>query len=116
MVFRVPRSREALTTIPELQDGIVRHSGDELLALIAAAGIEDPPPPMPRRERPDPVFTARVRRLGEIVQQTATELDLAPEVLATRRDLEQVARDEPEAAVWQGWRREVIGARLKAAT
>jgi len=115
MVLRVPRSREALAAIPEMQDGIVRHSGDELLALVAAAGIEDPPPPLPRRERPDPEFTAQVRRLGEIVQQVATELEIAGEVLATRRDLEQVARDEPDAAVWHGWRREVIGQRLKAA-
>lgn len=116
IVFRVPRSREALATIPEMQDGIVRHSGDELLALVAAAGIEDPPPPLPRRERPDPAFTARVRRLAEIVQQAATDLGLAAEVLANRRDLEQVARDEPDAAVWHGWRREVVGERLKAAT
>jgi ribonuclease D len=114
IVFRVPRSREALASIPEMQEGIVRHSGEELLGLIAGAGIEDPPPALPRRERPDPAFTARVRRLGEIVQQVAAELELAGEVLATRRDLEQVARDEPDAAVWHGWRREVIGQRLKA--
>jgi len=115
MVNRVPRTREALAGIPELPDGVVRHSGDELLALIAAAGIEDPPPPLPRRERPDPAFAALVRRLGELVQQVARELELAAEVLATRRDLEQVARGDADAAVLAGWRRDVVGERLRAA-
>jgi hypothetical protein len=36
-------------------------------------------------------------------------------VLATRRDLEQVARGEDDAAVLTGWRGAVVGARLRAA-
>jgi len=115
IVNRVPRSRAELAAVPELPEGVVRHSGDELLALVEAAGIEDPPPPLPRRERPDPAFTALVRRLGELVQQVAGELQLAAEVLATRRDLEQLARGDAEAAVLAGWRRDVVGDRLRAA-
>jgi ribonuclease D len=115
IVNRVPRGRAALATIPELQEGIVRHSGDELLAMVEAAGIPDPPPPLPRRERPDPAFTALVRRLADVVQQVAGELAIAPEVLATRRDLEQLARGEPADAVLRGWRLEVIGGKLRAA-
>lgn len=115
IVNRVPRTRAALATVPELPEGVVRHSGDELLALIEAAGIDDPPPPLPRRERPDPAFTALVRRLGELVQQVAGELQLAAEVLATRRDLEQLARGDSDAAVLVGWRRDVVGERLRAA-
>jgi ribonuclease D len=116
IVNRVPRGREALAAVPEMQDGIVRHSGDELLAMVEAAGIPDPPPPLPRRERPDPAFTALVRRLSEVVQQVAGELGVAAEVLATRRDLERLARGEPVAAVFRGWRHEVLGERLGAAT
>ncbi len=115
IINRVPRTRAALATVPELPEGVVRHSGDELLALVEAAGIEDPPPPLARRERPDLAFTARVRRLGEQVQQMAGELDLAAEVLATRRDLEQLARGDADAAVLAGWRRDVVGERLRAA-
>jgi ribonuclease D len=115
IVNRVPRSRAALADVPELPEGVVRHSGDELLALVEAAGVDDPPPPLPRRERPDPAFTAQVRRLGEVVQEVARELQLAAEVLATRRDLEQVARGDGAAAVMAGWRREVVGDRLLSA-
>ncbi|MCP5329268.1 MAG: ribonuclease D [Steroidobacteraceae bacterium] len=114
IVNRVPRSHAALATIPEMQDGIVRHSGDELLAMVETAAIPDPAPPLPRRERPDPAFTALLRRLAEVVQQVAGELDIAAELLATRRDLEQLARGEPVAALRRGWRREIIGERLRA--
>ncbi|MCU0761091.1 MAG: ribonuclease D [Steroidobacteraceae bacterium] len=116
IVGRVPRSREALAAVPEMQDGIVRHSGDEILAMVEAAGIPDPPPPLPRRERPDPAFTALVRRLAEVVQQVAGELGVAAEVLAARRDLERLARGEAVTAVFRGWRHELLGERLRAAT
>lgn len=114
IVNRVPRDRAALAQVPELQEGIVRHSGDEILEMVAAAGIDEPPPPLPRRERPDPAFTALVRRLGEVVQRVAGELGVAAEVLATRRDLEQLARGEQPPAIAEGWRREVIGEKLRA--
>jgi len=113
IVNRVPRSRAALAAIPEMQEGIVRHSGDELLAMVEMAAIPDPAPPLPRRERPDPAFTALVRRLAEAVQQVAGELGIAAEILATRRDLELLARGQPVPALESGWRRETIGERLR---
>ncbi len=115
IVLRVPRDRTALAAIPELQAGIVRHSGEELLALVEAAGIEQPPPPLPPRARPDPALTLLVKKLAATNQAVAGELGLAPEVLATRRDLEQLARGEAPAALRSGWRSEVIGKRLLAA-
>jgi ribonuclease D len=45
----------------------------------------------------------------------ATELNLPPEILATRRELEQLADGRQDVAVLAGWRREVIGQRLLAA-
>jgi ribonuclease D len=52
--------------------------------------------------------------LGEITQAVATEMSIAAEVLATRRDLEQLARGELDGDVMSGWRREVLGERLRA--
>jgi ribonuclease D len=40
---------------------------------------------------------------------------LSPEVLATRRDLEQLAEGRTDVAVLRGWRRAVIGERMLAA-
>jgi ribonuclease D len=45
----------------------------------------------------------------------AAELALAPEVLATRRELEQLAQGERDGAVLRGWRLPVLGQRLLAA-
>ena len=44
--------------LPEMQESVVRKCGEELLALVRDAGISDPPPPLPRRERPDPALLA----------------------------------------------------------
>lgn len=115
IIYRVPRDRAALAAIPEMQEGVVRHSGDELLTMIHAAQVPDPPPPLPRREKPDPEFNALVKKLSTLTQSVATELELAPEVLATRRDFEQLARGEKPESLTRGWRAEVIGTRLLAA-
>jgi ribonuclease D len=45
----------------------------------------------------------------------AAELKLVPEVLATRRDLEQLADGRRDGAVLRGWRRGAVGERLLAA-
>ena len=61
---------------PEMQESVVRKCGEELLALVRDAGIPDPPPPLPRRERPDPALLALVKRLAEIAAGVATELEI----------------------------------------
>ncbi|MBM4231541.1 MAG: hypothetical protein FJ184_12485, partial [Gammaproteobacteria bacterium] len=114
IVQSVPRDRTALARIPEMPEGVVKHSGDELLALIEAAGIVDPPPPLPRRERPDPVLVARTKRLSQVVQAAAQELGLAAEVLATRKLLEEIARGADAAQTLHGWRAALLAERLVA--
>ncbi len=115
IVLRVPRDRAALAAIPQMPEGVVRHCGDELLAIIEAAPIEHPPPPLRSRERPDPALTSLVKKLAATNQAVASELGLSPEVLATRRELEQLARGDPPPSLRRGWRSEVIGKRLLAA-
>jgi ribonuclease D len=61
------------------------------------------------------VKAALVRQLSSISLAVARELNLAPEVLATRRDLEQFADGRGEGALLRGWRRAVLGERLLAA-
>lgn len=115
IVMRVPRTAAQLAAIPELPAGVVKHSGAELLACVAAAGIPDPAPPAPGRPQSDPQRNALVRKLGAITQAVAAELEVVPEVLATRRDLEQLADGRRDGAVLRGWRGAVLGARLLAA-
>lgn len=112
IVQRVPRTLEALGVIAEMPRVVVERSGEEILRLAREADIPDPPPPLPLRTRPDPALTALVKKLSTLNQATAAELNLSPEVLATRRDLEQLAEGRRDVGVLHGWRREVIGQRL----
>jgi len=115
IVLLVPRSVQALSSIEEVPAGVVKHCGDELLACIQAADIPDPPPALQGRLRPDPLKAALVKKLGTLNQAVAADLGLSPEILATRRDLEQLADGKRDVAVLKGWRRGIIGDRMLAA-
>jgi len=115
IVLQVPRTEAALEAIPDMPPGLAKRRGAELLARITAAEIPEPPPPPPARARPDPVKSALLKKLTGITQAVAAELAVAPEVLATRRDLEQLADGAREGAVLRGWRRPLLGERLLAA-
>ena len=115
IVTQVPRTPEQLAAVAGMPAGLVKRRGAELLALVAAAQVPDPPPPLPGRSRPDPARLALVKKLATLSQSVATELNLVPEVLATRRDLEQLADGRRDGLVLHGWRRSVLGERLLAA-
>ncbi|MGH8208518.1 MAG: hypothetical protein ACREU6_02800, partial [Steroidobacteraceae bacterium] len=66
------------------------------------------------RLRPDPLKTALVKKLAVLNQAVAADLRLSPEILATRRDLEQLAHGRQDVAVLKGWRKGVIGERMLA--
>jgi ribonuclease D len=115
ITVRLPRSLEALSALPEMQESVVRKCGEELLALVADAGIGDPPPALPRRERPDPAQVALVKRLADIAGEAAKSLEISSEVVATRRELEKLAAGRRDISLLRGWRKEIVGDRLLAA-
>ena len=112
LVFQVPRERAGLERLRELPDGIRENSGAQLLELISAAAIPEPPAALPQRRRPDPEQLDKVARLADLARRIAATLELAPEILATRRELEQLARGQRDGSLLRGWRREAIGAEL----
>ncbi|MCS6946880.1 MAG: HRDC domain-containing protein, partial [Steroidobacteraceae bacterium] len=107
-----PRDRAALRAVPGLPPSVVERAGDEILAEIAAAQLPARLPPLPKRPRPDPAFDAQVARLAAETRRVAAQLGVQPELLATRRDLVEIARGSTTAAPLSGWRRAVIGERL----
>lgn len=115
IVMQVPRSIEALSGIPDLPAGLIKHCGDELLECVRCADVPDPAPPINTRTRPDPDKVALVKKLGTLNQSIAADLGLSPEVLATRRDLELLAEGSRDVGVLRGWRRDVVGTRMLAA-
>lgn len=112
IVAAVPRSAAALASTAGVPAGVVQHSGAELLAIVREAGVPDPPPPLPRRERPDAALVSTIKRLGEVTRQAAAEAGIGAEVLAPRRELERLAAGDRSVAALQGWRRGVVGERL----
>jgi len=115
IVMQVPRSEAQLERLRELPEGIRKNSGAQLLRLVAGADVPTPPPQLPQRRRPDPEQLATVARLADALKRVATELAVAPEVLATRRELERLANGGRDGPSQQGWRQSVVGAALLAA-
>jgi ribonuclease D len=115
IVLRVPRTLAELGTATELPEGILTNSGPQILAIIEAAQLPARLTPLPQRQRPDPETTAAVRKLAQLAQQVGRELGLAPEILATRREMERLVAGARDGSVLKGWRREVIGQRLLSA-
>ncbi|HKF97826.1 MAG TPA: ribonuclease D [Steroidobacteraceae bacterium] len=115
LVLQVPRTLAALAEIPQMPPGLIKRRGAQLLECVERAQVPEPLPALPGRQRPDPVRAALVKKLSSVSQATARELNLVPEVLATRRDLEQLADGHRDGTLLRGWRRAVLGERLLAA-
>jgi ribonuclease D len=112
MVLHVPRNMTELALTAELPDGIRINSGAEMLAVIEAARLPGALPPLPRRARPEAAETELLRKLSQLTQQTGRELGIAPEILATRRDMQHLVNGGRDGGPLTGWRRAVIGERL----
>ena len=112
IVFQVPRDRAGLERLAELPEGIRENSGAQLLQLITAAGVPLPAAPLPQRRRPEPEQVEKVQRLSDITRRISSELRLAPELLATRRDMERLAAGHRDGPALSGWRRAAIGTEL----
>jgi ribonuclease D len=112
LVLQAPRDMAALERLRELPDGIRENSGAQLLEQIRAAGLPPQLAPLPQRRRPDQQQLDTVARLGEITRRIAAALEVAPEILATRREMERLAGGERDGAVLNGWRRQAIGEEL----
>ena len=112
IVWRVPRGMSELALTAELPEGIRNNSGAEILAVIEAARMPASLPPLPRRVRPEAAETELLHKLSQLTQQTGREFGIAPEILATRRDMQRLVNGARDGGPLSGWRRAVIGERL----
>lgn len=123
LVRQSPSNISRLNDINDLHPSVIRHHGETLLQLIAAAQaepIECHPPllsPMLDAEQ-----KARLQRLKEQLKVRAQQLDIAVELLASSRELSDwiLSRSNSGAGVKsprrliEGWRFEAIGDLLTA--
>jgi ribonuclease D len=114
---RLPTSSDELEQLRSLPAGVIRKSGEDLIAISAQARRDaELEPPLVFPGKPESEQLARVTKLMSLVRAQAEEMKIAPELLATRRDIEQLVFSGRTESIGAGWRREVIGERLIALT
>jgi ribonuclease D len=112
IVRALPQNRAQLEELRSLPQGVIDNCASDLLAAVEASAHLATSAPTRRTSRPDPAAQARLKALAAVVRRVAEQLQLTPEVLATRRDLQQLVNGDTDVAPLQGWRREVVGEAL----
>ena len=115
-----PRDRAALAAVAELRPRVMREHGDQLLAALAVTAELAPADYPELLDQGPPERSARelIRACRDWLAERAGMLEVAPELLARRVDLEALARSwqAGEAclppALAGGWRHGAIGAEL----
>lgn len=112
-----PTSLAGIEALDVMPPAVVRNSGAAILAELhqAAADLADGSLTLTQQSRPGVPDTAHLKRLGAVVQEIATKLGVAPEILATRGDLTALLRGAREVRPLRGWRRAVVGEALLTA-
>jgi ribonuclease D len=122
LAARPVESAEELRQVRGLSTGTADRHGKAIVTAIRA-GLACPPehrpepPPRERRKGPPPGLTALLRAA---VQAVAEREDIAPEVIASGRDIEALGAqaanggDVEDLSVSHGWRRRLVGETLLA--
>ena len=110
-----PRTREDLSRLASVPRATADRAGSEILrALSDESGlpgdliVDD-------GSRAGPEQLRRLKTLQKRLLTIAGELEIQPEVLATRRDLMALVRGERELLILSGWRRTIVGEPLLTA-
>ncbi len=110
---RMPKDNSQLARIPDLDPQRRNTQADSVLAILAEVETADvsliPPPvepPLPRE------WGGRLNRLRDRVTERANALNIAPEMLARKRDCERVLLDRQLPEPLLGWRKTIIGDEL----
>ena len=109
----LPQTMEDLERIRSLSANFLRKKSDEILELVKRGignAANERAAFVP--SRPDPREQALVTRLLTMIREEAARSRIAPELLATRRDVEQLVFGGRSEHLLRGWRSAVIGERL----
>lgn len=116
---RRPRSVAELREIRGIHEGIVRKRGEAIVAAVARGAEAEPIAGEARGDGGDARDTPLVSLADALVRTRARQNDLAPELIATRSDMNRIVsvirRGLPEpddVKTLQGWRREIVGQEL----
>ena len=111
-----PRHQDELRNVRGLHPSEVDRNGESILAAICAA-LALPPsawPVLSRERKPEPEANGFVELLQAIVKARALEEEIAPTLLATTADLQELVeaktnRSALDLPLLRGWRRVLVG-------
>lgn len=112
-----PGDQTSLSQLSEVPPAVARNQGKTLLDLLRQANhdVEDGCIDFSQQSKPETPDKNAVKQLTNIVSETADELGISPDLLATRRDITALIRGDHDIKPLSGWREAIIGARLVAA-
>lgn len=122
IVNQWPKNNFELSQVDEIKRAIIRNDGAQILSFLKNAqksAEENPPEPI---LRPLPYFWNKpLKKLKAIVRECAADLDVAPEIMLRKKELDALIRSGlddnnyqmPEAV--SPWRAEAVGEKLLAA-
>jgi len=105
-----PGSAEELADIPGMAERTAKRASSVILSAIneAKSDNSDYQPPA----RPDDSQKALLKELQQRVVDCATELGVAPEIVAPKKELSAATGGDRGGRVFRGWRSELIGNKL----
>ena len=111
LALKRPKSKAELEQIDGMPPKLMQRAGRELLAAITAANGDNnnyKPPSAPDEQQKN-----LLRDMQAVVAACARELELAPETVASKKELSAVIiTGNRESRLFKGWRRELIGDEL----
>jgi ribonuclease D len=111
IAYKLPTSEKQLADIDGMPPKTVGRAGKQLLELLAASAKDEHgyEPPQP----PDEAQKALLKAMQSEVAACAKDLEIAPETVASKRELSAVIISGVcDTRVFGGWRKDVIGSRL----
>jgi ribonuclease D len=110
---QTPRTQEDLGSLRTLHNGFARSMRGRAVLEAVTRGLERDPksiPPIERGEPMPPEAQAVVDLLRVLLKARAGSHGVAPKLIATSDELEDIARsDDTDAPVLRGWRKKLFG-------
>jgi len=110
---QAPRTAEDLGSLRTLHNGFARSTRGRAVLEAVSKGLErdlKTIPPIERGEPMPPEAQAVVDLLRVLLKATAGRHGVAPKLIATSDELEEIARsDDTDVPVLRGWRRKLFG-------
>ena len=109
-----PKDQTRLSQVPNLPSAIVRKQGKSLLEVVRQANqdVARDCIGFSQQSKPETPDKDTLKQLTSIVRDTADELGISPDLLATRRDIMALIRGHDDIRLLSGWRNAIIGDKL----